>query len=111
MNYSVKYPILMYTKLKNGKYNLNTIEYLISKNPNNEIENYNNTLPKNLDSICKINQDVYLIEKNNLFTYYPLIKEIKYKSLEKFKENFARFELPNGKKGWLSLDGKEYFDN
>lgn len=110
-NYSVKYPILMYTKLKNGKYNLNTIEYLITENPNLEIENYNNTLPKNLNSISKISQDIYLIEKNNLFTFYPLIKEIKYKSLGKFQGNFARFELPNGKKGWLSSDGKEYLDD
>lgn len=35
----------------------------------------------------------------------------KYKSLGEFNGYFARFELPNGQKGWLTLDGKEYMDN
>ena len=57
-----------------------------------------------------INQGLYKISKNNLFTYYPLVNEIKYKKLEDFQGNFARFELPNGQKGWLSKEGKEYLD-
>ncbi|UUC46874.1 hypothetical protein [Flavobacterium cerinum] len=109
-NYEKKYPILIYTKLKNGKYNLNTIDFLIDPKINDQSIGFNNLLPKNLDSIVAVNEDIYIIEKENLFTYYPLVKEIKYKKLEKFTDNFARFELPNGKKGWLGLDGKEYLD-
>lgn len=41
---------------------------------------------------------------------YPFIKEIKYKKLGNFNENFARFELPNGQKGWLDLEGNEYLN-
>jgi hypothetical protein len=109
-NYQVETPILIYTKLKNGKYNLNTIDFLIDPKIDEQNLKFNNLLPKNLDSIVSINQDLYKISKNNLFTYYPLVKEIKYKELEDFQENFARFELPNGKKGWLSKEGKEYLD-
>jgi hypothetical protein len=109
-NYQLETPILIYTKLKNGKYNLNTIDFLIDPKIDEQNLKFNNLLPKNLDSIVTINQDLYKISKNNLFTYYPLVKEIKYKKLEAFQEDFARFELPNGKKGWLSLDGKEYLD-
>ena len=109
-NYHKKTPLLVYTKLKNGKYNLNTLDLLIDPKIDEQNLEFNNLLPKNLDSIVSINQDLYKISKNNLFTYYPLVKEIKYKKLENFIENFARFELPNGKKGWLSKDGKEYYD-
>lgn len=109
-NYSKKFPVLIFTKLRNGKYNLNTIDYLINSKINPQDIELNNMLPKNLDSIISIDEDLYKIKKNNLFTYYPLIKNIKYKKLENFIENFARFELPNGKKGWLSKDGKEYLD-
>lgn len=107
---SIKYPFLIYTKLKNGKYNLNTIDYLISENPSPEVEKENAILPKNLDKISK--NIFYKVEKNGLSTYYPLVKEIKYKELGDFDYNntFARFELPNGQKGWLSSDGKEYLD-
>ena len=109
-NYQVEKPILIHTKLKNGKYNLNTIDFLIDPKIDEQNLKFNNLLPKNLDSIVSINQDLYKISKNNLFTYYPLVKEIKYKKLEAFQEDFARFELPNGKKGWLSKEGKEYLD-
>ena len=109
---SIKYPFLIYTKLKNGKYNLNTIDYLISEKPSLEVEKENATLPKDLDSLSKDRMNQYKIKKNGLVTYYPLMKEIKYKELGAwdFSNNFARFELPNGQKGWLSIDGKEYLD-
>lgn len=45
---------------------------------------------------------LFKIKKNNLFAYFPLNKEPKYKTLEKFQDNFARFELPNGQ-GWIDL--------
>ncbi|MBE8724517.1 hypothetical protein [Flavobacterium hungaricum] len=110
MGTTMSYPVCFYTKLKNGKFNLNTLDYLIAENPSIEIENYNNQLPKNCDNITVLDQQNYRIEKNGLFTYYPMMKEIKYKKLDNFKGNYARFELPNGQKGWLSLDGKEYLD-
>ena len=49
--------------------------------------------------------------KNGLSTYYPIMKDIKYKKIEKFDNNFARFTLPNGQKGWLDKEGNEYLDN
>lgn len=103
-------PCLIYSKLKNGKYNLNTFDYLLAENPSEKVKKINNELPKNLDSIEKINQDIYLIEKNGYYTYFPIVREIKYNYLSKFEENFARFELPNGQKGWLDLDGNEFLD-
>jgi hypothetical protein len=110
MSYSIKYPLVIYTELKNGKFNLNTIDYLITENPSNKIQVENDNLPKDLDKIIAVTQGVYKIQKDELITYYPIQKEIKYKKIEDFQENFARFELPNGKKGWLSKDGKEYLD-
>lgn len=110
MSYTIKYPLLIYTELKNGKFNLNTIDYLITENPSIEIQVENDNLPKDLDKIIAVTQGVYKIQKDELTTFYPITKEIKYKKIEDFQENFARFELPNGKKGWLSKDGKEYLD-
>ncbi|MVO11087.1 hypothetical protein GOQ30_18100 [Flavobacterium sp. TP390] len=52
----------------------------------------------------------YKMKKNNLFKLFPLHKEFRYKKLEDFEGNFARFKLPNCQKGWLSLDGIEYLD-
>lgn len=109
--YSKKYPILIYSFLKNKKYNLNTFEYFLNENLDSEKKDINDRLPKNIDLIIKIDNDNYLIKKDDLYTYYPIIKEIKYKTIGKFHGNFARFELPNGKKGWLSKDGKEYLDD
>jgi hypothetical protein len=109
--YSKKRPILIYSFLKNKKYNLNTIEYFLNENLDSEKKDINDALPKNVDLITKIDNDIYLIKKDDLYTYYPIKKEIKYKTIGKFQGNFARFELPNGKKGWLSKDGKEYLDD
>lgn len=56
-------------------------------------------------------QNYLNLEKNGLYTYYPNIgMEPKYKKLEPYIGNFARFETPNGKKGWVDRKGKEYFD-
>lgn len=109
-DYDKAYPILLYCKLKNGKYDLNTIEYLVLENPPENIVRVNNELPKNLDKVVPVDQDTYRIEKNGLSTYYPTMKEIKYKKLEQFNGNFARFTLPNGQKGWLDKEGNEYLD-
>ncbi len=47
-------------------------------------------------------------QEGNLYGYYPQNKSAKYKKLEKFDFFFAGFELPNGKKGWLDINGNEY---
>lgn len=109
-DYEKSYPILLYCKLKNGKYDLNTIEYLVLENPPENIVETNKELPKNLDKVIPIDQDTYRIEKNGLSTYYPIMKEIKYIELGDFDGNFARFTLPNGQKGWLDKEGNEYLD-
>lgn len=110
-NYDLKYPVLLYTKLKSGKYNLETIESLIDSELDDASRSFNKFLPKNLDSVSAISNEIYLIERGGLFGYYPLNREVIYKILEKFQGNFARFELPNGQKGWISNKGKEYLDN
>lgn len=52
-----------------------------------------------------------MIKKNKLYTFYPNIgTKPKYKKLEPYIGYFARFELPNGKKGWIDRKGKEFFD-
>lgn len=51
------------------------------------------------------------LEKNELVTFYPNIgTEPKYKKLEPYIGAYARFETPDGKKGWVDRKGKEYFD-
>jgi hypothetical protein len=52
----------------------------------------------------------FIFQKQNLYGYYPLTKTAKYLFLNPLEESFARFELPNGKKGWLDIDGIEYLD-
>ncbi len=58
----------------------------------------------------KMTQLVFF-EKNGLKGYYPLQKEGRYKEITPFiNDAFARFTLPDGRKGWLQCNGKEYFD-
>ena len=49
-------------------------------------------------------------KENNLYGYYKIHSKARFKKLEAFQGFFARFELPNGKKGWLDRNGKEYLD-
>ncbi|MDW9381030.1 hypothetical protein [Chryseobacterium sp. JV558] len=67
-------------------------------------------LPLEFDKIQNFTSYLYL-EKNGVSTFYPNIgTEPKYKKLEPYAGAFARFETPNGKKGWVDRKGKEYFD-
>lgn len=50
------------------------------------------------------------IKKENLYSYYEINKTPKYKELGEFVGAFARFELVNGKKGYLTGNGYEYID-
>ncbi|MFD0975161.1 hypothetical protein [Salinimicrobium gaetbulicola] len=90
---------------KDGKFGLLEIVFL-----DNGIK-LNTILPVKYDSI--ISSGYYLpikFESNGLFGYYPINTNAKYKKVEKFNFYFSKFVLPNNKKGWLSLDGKEYID-
>lgn len=50
-----------------------------------------------------------LLKKGNLFKYHNINSDFEYTKISKFKNGFARF-TKNGSKGWLSLKGKEYYD-
>ena len=49
------------------------------------------------------------LRQGSLWGYHNLSK-IKYKSIGKYDGSLARFELPNGKKGYVDLKGVEYYD-
>jgi hypothetical protein len=58
----------------------------------------------------KENYPFFKFKKNTLWGYYPLMTEAKFQSLDDFKFFFARFKIPDGKEGWMSIDGNIYFD-
>ncbi len=64
---------------------------------------------KTIDGVPAINHQVFIFKMKNKFGYYPMQTNAKYKSLSVFNINFAAFTLPNGQKGWLDINGKEYF--
>lgn len=88
-----------------GTLGMNYLGYFL--NPNFDSHDFSNY--QKLQSVS-YKYPYYKIRKNDLYQFYPLQKEFRYKKLDDFQGNFARFELPNGQKGWLSLDGKEYKD-
>ncbi len=52
------------------------------------------------------------IYKDGLVGLYPINSDVQYTYLGKLKGGyFLRFVLPDGKKGWLNIDGKEYLDS
>lgn len=51
-----------------------------------------------------------LLERKGLKCYYPLRSDPRYTYLEPFKYHFARFQLPDGRKGWVDFDGTEYYE-
>jgi len=75
-----------------------------------DIEENKSVLPFKYDKIVPKESHLYL-EKNGLITCYPYIgQKPKYKILEDYIEYFARFEYPDGRKGWVDRKGLEYFD-
>jgi hypothetical protein len=105
----------IYYQMKDKSYGFGTLnEFIKSENDNSSIE-LNDF--KNLQEVkvCNIqtsrdNGEFFKLKKNNLYLYYPLQKHFRYITLNDFQGYYARFELPSGQKGWLSLDGKEYLD-
>jgi len=49
------------------------------------------------------------IGKSGFYNYYHISEKVKYKRLNDFVFNLAYFELENGKKGYVDLDGNEYY--
>lgn len=75
-----------------------------------DVEENKSVLPFKYDKISPKSSHLYL-EKNGLITCYPYIgKKPKYKTLEDYTEYFARFEYPDGRKGWVDRKGVEFFD-
>jgi len=62
---------------------------------------------KYYDSIDLENPFAIKVRKGDFIGYYD-ITEVKYKKLQKFEYNLARFEDKNGKIGYLDLEGNEY---
>ncbi|AZA66952.1 hypothetical protein EG345_21365 [Chryseobacterium carnipullorum] len=90
-----QYQVLVEKNKKVGLWNLKTKKF---------------DLPTVYDDIQVFNQNL-LLKRNDLYTSFPNIgKKTKYKKLEPYIEYFARFETPDGKKGWVDRKGKEYFD-
>lgn len=54
---------------------------------------------------------VLKVEKSGFFNYYHLSPNVKYKRLDDFEFYLAYFELENGKKGYVDLNGNEYYKN
>ena len=75
----------------------------IKEEKNSILFNYKNITPKKGTHL--------FLEKNNLVTYYPYIGLTpKYEYLSDYIEYYTRFKYPNGKKGWVSRKGIEYYD-
>jgi len=64
------------------------------------------------DNIQQINgeNECWLKVTRNGLTGY-LNSKIKYKSIGKYDKTLARFILPDGRKGYVTKDGKEYYDD
>lgn len=73
-------------------------------------ENNKIILPFAYDDIEAKNTHL-ILKKKGLTAYYPISDTPRYKELHPFRWQLARFQLPDGKWGWLSKDGKEYIDN
>lgn len=91
--------------MKNGKYDIKYLYDLICKTP---YKYERPVLPRELDSITPGRYTA--IYKDGLVGNFPYNMSAKYKRLEPFYYGFARYVLPNRKKGWLDMVGREYPD-
>lgn len=102
--------------LQNKKQKITTEQapFIVTKDSKNQyslihIYNPNKKLLEGVDRIELIVNDVRFKE-NNKYGYYGIHNKGRFIKLEPFQGFFARFELPNGQKGWLDRNGKEYLD-
>ncbi len=112
--------IIVYYKNIDKTYGINYLDNFIVKEDfkyyfenNSRSKKYDLNKFQNLDKIFKIEtkMNLYIFKRNNLYMLFPINENFRYSFLGDFRSNFARFELPNGQKGWLDLNGKEYFDD
>ena len=55
-------------------------------------------------------QNNYLkVQRDGLWNYYNISKQVRYKILDSFIDELAYFELPNGTSGYLDKSGNEYY--
>lgn len=97
----------VYFKSKDGKFGLGELRRFTDP------EHYDSDAYidyQDLQSVEGVGSRLFKLKKDNLLMFYPLQRQFRYKSLAAFDGSFARFELPNGKKGWLGGDGREYLD-
>jgi hypothetical protein len=98
----------LFLEKNNHKTNILSIE----KNDSTLLKKY---LVKHIDSIYK-NKDIipyatfqpFIFKIGKLFGYFPFQLKPKYTTIKAFDKKFAAFVLPNGQKGWLDINGKEY---
>ena len=116
VNYDFIYPELFNAKEQgliienNGKYGLLLLK---TDHPNlkKPLPEQELNLPIIYDEISYLDScHPFLLKKNGLVGYSGIHEKPKYKKLEKFYYNYARFTLPNGKKGWLNRTGEEFLD-
>ncbi len=82
-------------------------ETLIIETTDNRVGLRENGKTKFYDTIDCSNLYSVKVEKNNLFGYYNITK-LKYAKLNAYVFNLASFELKNGKKGYIDIEGNEY---
>lgn len=100
---------------KNGKFGLleyNIVSFQNKINGNIETSfRFKSILDLIYDEILFFNYyQPILLKKDDLYGYNGLNAEPKYKSIDEFNVNFAKFTLPNNRKGWLDKNGIEYLD-
>jgi len=95
-------------KLKNGKYSIRGLQSVLYDSVGGSP--YQGPLEENAEKIT-VNGDFIYFESNGLTGIWPLSAQPRYTKLDGFTNGFARFTLPNGKKGWLSRKGQEYLDD
>ena len=99
---------VFFEKLKTGKINLLKLERFEKSFKITYILKSIKLQQEIIDQNYNINYAYFIYSKGNKYCYYPIQKTTKYKSLKNFNNKFAAFVLPNGQKGWLGFDGKEY---
>lgn len=89
---------------KKRKYGLLNVDF---DNPN---QPYQIILPAEFDELIFDQKEPLRLRKGDLYGWYPMQKEAKFKKLEDFDHNFSRFELSGGTKGWMDIHGNAYLD-
>jgi len=106
-NYYNTYPMLYYQK---GKYYGFLGNIVMKGTKKSLIYNLKKSNDKKLYDALVFEEDSKIrLQYRGLWGYHNLTK-IKYKTIGEFDGSLARFELPNGKKGYVDLKGNEYYD-